>query len=424
MLSPSQGASLRHLIAFATFAWVLSSPFYALADTKGPVSREEYNSLLRSYSQWVGQVRDLQRKVDKNGKKEGGKDDAVDLNGLDASQAGGPPTAGSAQSSPSFHAYFDLDLTYQPGLFDSLGRPDITFDNYHSFLFFEISPRPNVQFTFDVNPNPRFYELDYQFSPLLQVRLGRIWIPYDDLSPQTPHNMFGGRWNLSRISTVAGSAYLPDIFADLGIGLRSVLLDKPAIKLESDIYLVNGFRSGGRDPISSGAVYPDFLSVGTTDNNNDKALGGRFSALFWRKLAVGLSLYTCRYSAQNEAPLRLTTYGLDMQAQITPTTELRGGYSVMNVGLEYDPLGFNRAGLYVELGQKFAAQRKWKVLLRGGTVQLDNRALMPTDQTLIGGALVYRPSFIQLSLDYSYDIDHSVAKNNYSLAIARIVVAL
>lgn len=42
--------------------------------------------------------------------------------------------------------------------------------------------------------------------------------------------------------------------------------------------------------------------------------------------------------------------------------------------------------------------------MRGGTLQLDNRIVLPTDMTIIGGTLLYNPGTVQFSIDYSKDI--------------------
>ena len=40
----------------------------------------------------------------------------------------------------------------------------------------EIVPTPDIQFGFELSPNPRYFELDYQVLPKLQLRVGKIWI--------------------------------------------------------------------------------------------------------------------------------------------------------------------------------------------------------------------------------------------------------
>ncbi len=69
--------------------------------------------------------------------------------GRPASSYGRSDSAGSTAF--NFKVYFDLNLVSRPGV------ADLTFDNYHAFLFFEGTPMPEIQFNFDVSSSPRFY---------------------------------------------------------------------------------------------------------------------------------------------------------------------------------------------------------------------------------------------------------------------------
>ena len=153
------------------------------------------------------------------------------------SQGHGPHGGGFP---PSFKVYFDLLLTYRPGV------TPITFDNFHTLLLADFIPRPDFQFSFEINPTPRYFELDYKPSQRLTLRAGRIWIPFDDMGP---HNYFGGHINTSRLAQPNATSYfLPDIWADLGVGVKYDLYESSKINLTGDFYIVNGFGAGGTDP--------------------------------------------------------------------------------------------------------------------------------------------------------------------------------
>jgi len=366
--------------------------------------------------------------------------EAVDLNSLNGGTTAGGPTqaapAGSQQYSapasqstatpgsyhgasgftPNFKVYFDLDFVNQPGL------RDLTFDNYHSFLFFEISPTPDMQFSFDVNPSPRYYELDYMVHPKIQMRAGRIWIPWDDLSP---HNIYGGRVNVSRLQAPGTAAFLPDLWTDLGVGARLTAIDSLNLSLVIDAYVVNGFHDGGSDPspitANDPTGYPSFSDSGSTfDNNRNKAVGGRVHALLFKKLGLGASFYTGRWNNQDLDPQSLTMIGFDGQLRLG-RTEFRAGLATFLVNIP--GASFNRGGTYIELGERLGAEGKVKLLGRAGLVQLDSRVIDITDQTIGGVTLLWQPGLIQYSIETSYDFNNIVGKPSRSYSAARLVVA-
>lgn len=359
-----------------------------------------------------------------------GKDDAVDLGDpgavgqvIDsapstsssktesAGATSGSPHA-SAVIAPSFRVYFDFDLVSRPGV------EDLSFDNYHSFLFFELSPTPDISFSFDVNPTPRYYELDYQLSKKIQLRFGKIWIPFDDLYP---HNIYGGRVNVTRIAQ--GPAFLPDIWTEMGIGLKFNLIDKKSLQIDGNLYVVNGFGDGGKDPLGVSANYPNFsdTSVTASDNNSDKAIGARLHALFGNRFGLGVSAYRGRWSSTADAPEALTLYGADMQLKFGSTFEFRAGVIVMKVGLSTGD--FVRGGYYGEIGKRFGKNDMWKWLFRTGQIQNDDRVIAKTDQKIVGLTLLVQPNILQYSLEYSRDIQQLAIKTNYTYIIGRVIMA-
>lgn len=334
---------------------------------------------------------------------------------------GGPPIHGAGVP-PIWKAYFDFWLYSRPGI--NL----LTFDNIHGMLLFEIVPTPQLQFNVDLgmtgaNAIPRFYELAYQATPRLQIRVGRILIPFDDM---VPHNIFGGRINVSKLSPPGSTdQFLPDIWSELGVALKYQLVDSMAFSMAAHAYVVNGFGGGGINPEPSGSggtEYPVFRSPQTTDNNVDKALGGRVQMTFARRLSIGGSVYSGQWSdADSGTPRRVLMYGGDGQLRLG-ALEIRAGWAGMTVGLT--DTSFLRGGMYGELGLKFGYAQRWKILGRGGLVQLDNRVIAVSDQTIVGGALLYRPGMVQLSGECSVDLNRSVAKSNTLFAALRVAVEL
>jgi hypothetical protein len=260
-------------------------------------------------------------------------------------------------------------------------------------------------------------------SPRLTVRGGRIFIPFDEMDP---HNTFGGRYNNSLLNQPGAPAFLPDLWTDLGIGIKYQLVDSKDLNLVSHFYLVNGFQEGGTDPSTDpsvpnvGSKYPNFSLAPNPDNNTDKAVGARLHADLFGTVGLGMSLYTCRYTKDSEPEGRIIMIGFDGQLRITSGTSLNAGYVYMKVSLPGESQGFLRGGLYVDLNQRLAD--RWKFTLRGGTSQNDNRVTQISDQELIGMRLVYDLGLFKFSFEYYHDLQKVDQKMNYDYTALRAVV--
>ncbi len=338
--------------------------------------------------------------------------ETIDLSKL----SDGPHASHASSTEKAFKVYFDL------ALYSLSGVTTLTFANFHSFLFLDVLPDEKVQFSFDVSSargSPTFYELDWQALPWLQLRLGKIWIPFDDLSP---HNLFGGRVNVSTLAPPGTDPFLPDLWTDLGVGVKFDLIERRALKLVSHLYVVNGFQDGGQDPVNPGNPYPSFAGTGTlaTDNNQDKAIGGRVHALIAGKLGLGGSFFTGRWNDKGESEShRATIVGADVQLKLQ-IAQIRAGVAAMRVGIPGDAI--RRGGFYGEFGVPMG--EKWKLLARGGSVQQDDRVLAVTDRTILGGSVIYRPSFVQLQAEYSRDVKERAGKVGEEFVALRTVIEL
>lgn len=343
----------------------------------------------------------------------------VDLGKLDSGASA--RSAANVTGPLGWKAYFDLLLLTRPGV------AELTFVNLHSFLFLDLYPGSNFKLSFDVNSSRggfNFVQFDYQATPSLMISAGKIWIPFDDMDP---HNLFGGRVGVSDnlfIQPGQTAFFLPDIWADLGLGVKYTMIDTHALRLVGNAYIVNGFGSGGTDPRSTGASYPSFGNIGITsyDKNRDKAVGGRLHALLGGRFGIGASFYSGRWNDQSEAEAkRVTMIGADAQLRLL-SAEVRAGGIQMNSNLGNNT-SFNRGGFYGELGIS-SKDNRWKVLIREGSVSLDNRIESTTDQTIVGGKVLYRPSFIQWSIEYSKDVQQRPGKVGMSLGMIRAVVEI
>jgi hypothetical protein len=354
--------------------------------------------------------------------------EVVDLSAMDAAKPPSTPTGAPAADAskstmavhqptgadPHFSIYFDLLLAYQPG------KAEFSFLNFHPLLFLEIVPVPDLTFSFEVNPSPRFFELDYQATKNVQLRLGKIWIPFDDINP---HSFFGGLVANSRIR-LGPTAYLPDVWTDLGAGVKLTLVETAKLTFVASLYVVNGFQDKGTDPTGRASNYPSFsdIPISTTDNNTDKAFGGHFHALFNRVFGLGLSLYTGRWTPDGSEGKRINMIGIDSQYQ-SGKTQLKIGISKMFVGLPGTD-SFNRQGEYIEVNHKFGAKDEWKVLARGGYMDVDERITDVNDIFTVGGGIRWKPGLIEWQLEHYQDLKDVPTKLGKSFTFFRTVIQL
>lgn len=338
------------------------------------------------------------------------REEAVDLSKL----GGYSKTHAKAENSqPNFKMIFDLLLALRQGV-----HP-LSFDNYHTLFLVEFIPMPGLEFGFEVSTSPRYFELKYDLTSNLKIRLGKIWIPFDQMDP---HNQFGGWMNTSELLPSNGEAFLPDIWADLGVGFQYNPIDTRALSLVVDGYVVNGFQGGKTDPLGGSNDYPDFSTTTAPDNNTDKAFGGRGHLTFFRRLGIGASFYTGLFTDEEADTGRITMIGLDSQFRLEDTS-LKAGYVGMNVTLpEPARTGFIRGGLYGEIAYRF--NPKWQAKLRGGVVQNDNRVTDVTDRTLIGATVIYGMGPFLLSAEHFRDLNKVAGKVGYTFYAGRFSLIL
>lgn len=346
--------------------------------------------------------------------------EAVDLGALNAtpsSSHGGAPSShlSATNAAPMFKILFDLLLHLRPGV------SSWTFDNYHGLFLVDFMPKPEIQFSFEVNPSPRYYEFDYQISKAWQLRLGRIWIPFDDMNP---HNTFGGLINTSKMRDSRAAAFLPDIWADLGVGAKWKPIDTTSLTLTAHLYVVNGFQAGGTDPTGQVTAYPNFGGATGIDNNTDKSVGARVHFLLNQTFGIGTSFYTGRYTDQGDEAKRLSLFGVDGSVRLTTGTTLKGGYTYQKVELPSSAgkPDYLRGGAYVEAHQRI--QKNYIVGGRFGVQQGDDRVTDLNDQTWATGRVGYETDIWQLYLIYARDLNDTPDKAYKEYTAGRFVVTL
>ncbi len=353
-------------------------------------------------------------------------DGTIDLNALDSTPAASAPASnvysnapmplsGSSSSEPQFKMVFDTYLAIRPGV------DPITFRSFHTLLLVEFAPNPDFQFGFEVNPTPRYYELDYNITPKLQIRVGRIWIPFDDLNP---HNSFGGRVNTSPLSQDGITSFLPDIWADLGVGVRYQLLETNSLAVVTHAYIVNGFTDDGRDPrLGTQGDYPDFSNAPTLDNNGAKSVGARLQTTFFNRMSFGASMYTGRYTDEDKETASIFMWGADSQLRFG-AIEVKVCYISMNSSLlpPSPEESFTRGGVYGEGSVRL--NEKVRVRVRAGISQLDERVLSVNDQTIIGADVSYNFGLVELGAIHNRDLNTVTGKQNYTFTALRMRLIL
>ena len=371
------------------------------------------------------------------------KEQAVDLNAMDSAPAADPRALRSLAPQPApgpslgANLKFFFDFMYRSRL---PNHPDSNpgFDSFHQLIMAEYAPTPEFQFTtelgsavFGMGTIPKFFEFDYQVTPKLQLRWGKIWIPFDDMNP---HNIFGGRINAATFLANPNLIILPTIWADLGAGFRYRLVEKSPYTFDLYGYVVNGFQQINADPVTGTTTpYPNFQTLGnpggsTGDNNAAKDFGLRGQLKAGQRWAAGLSFYKGTYTSKGATailtpataavpitPLGLSMVGVDAQYKVSNVTDVRVGYILTSIDLAKAkdvtgadlPSSAKRAGDYIELSQKFG-DRSWRALIRAGQIQADDRAETVGDSRVIGGAL--QKSFGPLTIGFEISHDHEKSR--------------
>ena len=444
--------ALVRLFFIGTFVLTLFAPVVQAQSTaqtileRNPVSRKKFNKVVKILIDTTRRTKQLEEQViimqDKLRQAQGKNtlpdrvsppydvpstdDSVVDLEKLDKAKDtryhSTYPHYEREGLAPRFGFMFDFYLSSQPGQ-GLNGGDGFTFRNLHTLFLVDIIPTPDIQFTTEIRTDPRFFELDYQLTEWLQIRLGKIWVAFDDLNP---HSAFGGRINASKLRLPNGAAYLPDLWADLGVGFKLGLYERTRLTVTGHIYMVNGFSEGGVDPLAESTTYPDYsdVSVEATDNNRAKSFGARVHFLINRTIGLGASVYTGRYNDQGDAiGLSTQLVGFDGQLYVD-RFRLRTGFSFMNAELPATSTitKFSRPASYGELAYHLGLKRNYVFVFRVGKVDNDDRVVDINDQTIVGGKFYYRYKNIEWGAQYSRDLQTDIAaKGNKSFAALRVI---
>lgn len=289
-----------------------------------------------------------------------------------------------------------------------------TGKNFYGLILGEITPYKRIKLNVEATTELRLLEVDWRVNDWLEMRAGRIWIPFDDMKPGSP---FGGLINLYAFAPSGVSAFLPDLFSDMGVAFRFILSRDEVEASEAHLYVVNGLQDDGIDPIHQSSSYPN-LGPGVppiSDNNSDKGIGARIRMVLNKTISYAASFYTARFSKSAETSSRVTMVGVDSQYRPLDFMKLKAGYSVMFVGL---PPGsqtekYLRAGLYFSVLTQ--VNEKIKISLMTSATQPDSRVTNLSDRFLFGGYFSYLPlPNIETSFLYFRDFNQVEGKTIYN----------
>lgn len=233
-----------------------------------------------------------------------------------------------------------------------------------------------------------FYELQYNFSPYMNIRVGKIFIPFGQ---SDYHHIYGGLVDET-------ASFLRKFWCDYGVAFHSKIISS----LQGDIFVGNGFPVYGNTVFFSQPPTP-------RDNNMMKSVALR---LKWRPIQQVFLIangYYDAYSDQNDLRDFIFMYGLDVGFEARKF-HLKTGAAVAELfDHKTTPLdGFlfaskwYRWAWYSEARYNFT--RMLSLQLRAGSMDTDNRTQSPTDQMNLNTTFFVRPGPFEISLSYFYNI--------------------
>jgi hypothetical protein len=322
----------------------------------------------------------------------------VDLGQLEAeastSQAANPqqPPAGADQHLPfKFKLFFDLLLRYQ-----FVDPKQFEFTKDHAYVILELSMADWLSFRTDVSPSPQFYELVFNLGNKLELRVGKVLIPFGQ---NEFHHLIGGRVDKQ-------SLFLPVIWADYGIAFKHLLYEGETIGVDYSVWAVNGFQEGSD---LNGQPAPSTNAGSLSDNNMMKGMGIRPQLHIGTAFTLGASWYMDSWDKDDEQYMYF--YGVDLDfgygfipLPVLKDVRLRGEFARGEVQLPlqnwkkglFGYHGVDRFGYNLEISYRILP---WlSARYRFGYLDPDNRVKDVNDLFIHEPGLVARFGPVQWSL--------------------------
>lgn len=302
------------------------------------------------------------------------------------------------------------EATVDPEVTDPLPSTDRgRFRNYHHFLFLKVTPTEKVSLEAEI-VDLSFYELKYKITPELDVRVGKILVPFGS-SPF--HHYYGARQG-----NPFQGLLLPNVWAEYGGALSYSLLRKGLATIEGDTYVIRGFQG------TMGTVLP--LNIGGADTRF--ALGQRLKFGVGTKASAWASAQYNRWGAGDMGQVLLWGLDLKLDYGLVPLPVLkdfalraalaRADIQDMDLDPTLNPEGWYwRYGDYLEVA--YGGLRPWTTLrLRYGTTIDYNLKISQADThnwTL--AALVPIVPHVSMLLEYQWNMEEIEEVDNDLLRV-------
>jgi hypothetical protein len=249
-----------------------------------------------------------------------------------------------------FNLKLYLDVMYEESLGDSeeyafRETEAPSFSTNHTYLMLQASPTDKLRVGFDIQFD-YFYEIEYFPAPTLSFKAGKIFLPFGDFNY---HPIYGGK-----VYSLDNDLF-PNWLTDYGIAFGHRLLDTDRVSLNYELFVSNGFQEYS-------AGYLDMNVIGfDSDNNSEKAFGGRMKTTWFGRYNVTASGMLDHWSDDGEATLGL--WALDFSTNdgladlpILSHVDLKLGY--LNKHVENDNASnavlrdYDGFGSHIELSTK------------------------------------------------------------------------
>jgi hypothetical protein len=310
-------------------------------------------------------------------------EEEVDLTQLEKEQPAAKPSGhpGKAESeeklSPfKFKLFFDLLLQYQ-----FVDPKKFEFTRDHAYVVLEVPIADWLTFRTDISPEPQFFEIIFSAGNTLELRLGKVLIPFGQ---NEFHHLIGGRVDKQ-------SLFLPTIWADYGFALKHLLYEGETIGFDYSIWVVNGFQ---QTTDLDGNAKPSSRAGSLTDNNMMKGMGVRPVLHVGPAFSFGVSWYVDGWDDDDEQFMYFYGADVDFGFGLIPVPVLRnlrvrGEIARGEVQLPqqnwkkgiFGYHGFDRFGYNIEVSYRIVA---WLDLrYRFGYLDPDNRGEKNVDDLII-----------------------------------------
>ncbi len=315
--------------------------------------------------------------------------DNEELEGVHGNKAGSPHgnTATLKHFKDKFNIKLYLDFIYEQtqgaGEEPEASAKDPqngSFNTNHTYLLVSAHPTDELRVGFDITFKD-YYEIEYALTPGLFIKWGKIFPPFGDFKY---HAIYGGK-----VPNQSNDLF-PNWFTDNGIALEHRLFDTRYMALNYGFFISNGFQSDAQGNLNINAIGYN------SDNNAQKAFGGRVKAELFGGYTATASGMMDRWSNDGSATLRMlaaeiaSTRGL-MKAPLLRNMNLKIGFldhQIVNEKATDEVYReYNAWGSHLEISYRFGST--FKAAYRTGEIDPHEDIEDETDQKNQSIILIY-----------------------------------